>query len=202
MKSVYAVCFFMMMAQQSLAQNFVMEVNYQEVSPYVTTGQTGGFSITLHNNTNAPASFRLYKSANYYADGSTSPDVRLYDPNEFDPANPCSWFALSYSPWPPWTDGISESIRITGLPAQSSVTCTGEYHVGMTQGRHNVIWSLSQLTPQGNVPLGQHTQIFVYGPLPTATPVPLTSLPSLVLMTLILLVVAFRYQRKSKKSIQ
>jgi|GEM_PF-5073604 len=201
MKSVYAVCFFMMMAQQSLAQNFVMEVNYQEVSPYVTTGQTGGYSITLHNNTNAPVSLLLNKSFNFYANGSTSADVR-FDPDPFNPSDPCQWFVLAYSPWPPWTDGISESIRITGLPAQSSVTCTGQYHVGMTQGRHNVIWSLSQLTPQGNVPLGQHTQIFVYGPLPTATPVPLTSLPSLVLMTLVLLVVAFRSQQKFKKSIQ
>ena len=198
MKSASAICLFLVMTHQSLAQNIVMEVNYQDVAPYVTTGQTGDFSITLRNNTSAPVNLILNKSFNFYTDGNTSPDVRMYDPNAYDPANLCQWFTSAYSPWPPWTDGITQSISIMGLPSMTSVSCVGAYHVGMTQGRHSVIWYLSQSTPQGSMYLDQHTQLFVLGPLPAATPVPLLSPWSLVLMFLTLLLMTYCFRNKTQ----
>ncbi len=172
------------------AQGIDLNVIYENAETLVETNQQGPVRITVTNPTSQNISVYISKSFNVYSENSTTPHVDIYNPNEAQITDTCQWQYSAYSPWPSWTDGMSLNIRIDDIPALSSVTCVGEYSIGLVAGEvHTIQWNLAQAS--SSTTLDSQSNTFRAGPMPQPTQVPTTQWWSNLLLALMVLITSY-----------
>lgn len=174
----------------SSAQNAVdLNVIYENANTQVETGQQGAVLLTVTNPTTENISVSVGKSFNFY-ENNRGPFVSVYNPEEQQITDACQWQYGAYSPWPPWTDGYILSIEIDNIPPMSSVTCEGEYLIGMIDGeQHTVEWFLRNINNPFDL-VDTQADTFRVGPPPPPVNVPTTQWWSNFLLGTIILLIS------------
>ncbi|MCX7553986.1 hypothetical protein OS175_08860 [Marinicella sp. S1101] len=203
MKTFYTLLILFISCNVLAQNNINLEVLYVGAEDgTVTTEQQGTMRITVTNSTNQDIGVRLNKSFNYYTNLNTSPRVAVDNPSEPQITDICLWGTGAYSPWPAWTDGYFQYITIDQIPAMSSVTCEGEYTIGLVgDEQHTVEWSL--ILAADNTVLASQANTFSLGPIPLPAQVPTIEFFSkLLLAVLIFIVGCLVTKRKQQNALQ